>query len=73
MMFASWFWYVRRALVVTAVLVAMTAPLQGAPPRGKKVVGLEEKGLLVQWGLAALFTGGCLAIAFKNSKRSHLN
>lgn len=34
---------------------------------------LKDQSPLPAWGLAAFFLIACLAIAFKNSKRSHLD
>ena len=58
------------------LLVALAAvPARAATRRDARggVKKLEEKRPIPQWAMGTLFTVGCLAIAFKNSKRTHLD
>ena len=60
-----------RLLLLSAVIALLASPTHAARPESG-VRQLPPKHPLVQWSLVALFTGGSLAIAFKNSKRTHL-
>jgi len=65
-----------RSLLVTwfaVVALAAAAPALGAGRFAAGGAQLETKRAVPQWAMTALFAVGCLAIAFKNSKRSHLD
>ena len=64
-------WSVPVLLLVALAGVPARAAARDA--RGGGVKQLETKRPIPQWGMGALFTVGCLAIAFKNSKRTHLD
>ena len=59
--------------------VLLLVALAGVPARAAArdargdVKKLEQKRPIPQWAMGSLFTVGCLAIAFKNSKRTHLD
>jgi hypothetical protein len=59
--------------------VLLLVALAGVPARAAardargNLKKLEEKRPVPQWAMASLFAVGCLAIAFKNSKRTHLD
>ncbi len=58
------------------LLVALAGvPARAATRRDARggVKKLEAKRPIPQWAMASLFAVGCLAIAFKNSKRTHLD
>lgn len=61
-----------RCLLLSAVIALLASPTHAARPESG-VRKLTSKHPLVQWVLVALFTTGSLAIAFKNSKRTHLD
>jgi len=60
-------------LLLLSVVIALLASPAHAAGRQSSVRQLTPKRPLIQWVLVALFTGGSLAIAFKNSKRTHLD
>lgn len=61
-----------RLLLLSAIIALLASPTHAAG-RESGVRQLPPKRPLIQWALVALFTGGSLAIAFKNSKRTHLD
>lgn len=74
----------RRGCAIWAGLIAAGMSLAAAPslaqnpnPDDEAVRGtvnmLKPQTPLAAWGLAAFFLIACLAIAFKNSKRGHLD
>lgn len=66
---------IRRAvgLVVAAFLAPVKAVLAQDDPAQNTLPELKSQAPLVAWALAALFLVASLAIAFKNSKRTHLD
>lgn len=63
-------WGLPVLLLVALIGVPARAAARDARGNLKK---LDEKRPVPQWAMASLFTVGCLAIAFKNSKRTHLD
>jgi hypothetical protein len=65
-----------RSVLVTWSAVATLAVAAPAVAAGRFAAGapeLESQRPVVQWTMTALFAVGCLAIAFKNSRRSRLD
>jgi hypothetical protein len=58
---------------LAALALAVPALAQDEPPPWTYVTELESEKQIFQWVAAALFIVGCVAIAFKNPHRSHLD
>lgn len=68
----------KRLAVGGVVWVAMATPALAqkpaeAPQPPFDVPGLPHSRIWVPWVFAFLFAGGCIAVAFKNPHRSHLD
>ncbi|HUW83731.1 MAG TPA: hypothetical protein VMZ31_13145 [Phycisphaerae bacterium] len=63
-------WFLPVLLLVALAAVPARAAARDAREGVKK---LAVKRPIPQWAMASLFAVGCLAIAFKNSKRTHLD
>lgn len=66
---------ITRRMAATIVVSAFLVFWQAAPALAQYTTSAPrgESKPLFEWVLAALFTGGCVAIAFMNPKRSHLS
>jgi hypothetical protein len=63
----------RGVRALAALLLAVPALGQDEPPPWTYVTELESEKQIFQWVAAVLFIVGCVAIAFKNPHRSHLD
>ena len=74
----SWLRRVGRAVASRVVLPGLVLTLSLAGPAtaqesNEGVAPLESKKPAIEWTIGTVFLAGCLVVAFKNARRTHLD